>query len=78
MVIGKDDMEITRLKSNLAKEFEIKYLGSLKYFLGIEVVKSKQGIIISQRKYVVDLLKETETAGCKPYSMPIEANHKLK
>ena len=43
----------------MAKEFEIKDLGSLKYFLGIEVARSKQGIFISQRKYVLDLLQET-------------------
>jgi len=41
VVIGNDEVEIAKWKKNLAKEFEIKELGSLKYFLGIEVAKSK-------------------------------------
>ena len=38
----------------------------MKYFLGMEVARSKQGIIISQWKYTLDLLKETGILGCKP------------
>lgn len=65
-------------KNALAREFEIKDLGSLRYFLGVEVARSIQGIFLSQQKYVVDLLKEVEMVGCKPCLTPIEANHKLK
>ena len=32
----------------------------MKYFLGVEVMKSEQRILISQRKYVLDMLSETE------------------
>ncbi|RDX84623.1 Copia protein, partial [Mucuna pruriens] len=55
----------------------MKELGKLKYFLGIEVAYSKQGIFISQRKYVLDLLKETGKLGCKISRVPIEQNHKI-
>ncbi|CAA6664338.1 unnamed protein product [Spirodela intermedia] len=44
----------------LAKEFDIKTLGRLKYFMGIEVAHSSKGIFISQRKYIADLLKDIE------------------
>ena len=40
----------------------------LRYFSGIEVIRSKHGIFLSQRKYVLDLLSETEKLGVKPYS----------
>ena len=50
----------------------MKDLKKLKYFLGIEVAYFKQGIFISQRKYVLDLLKETEKLGCKVTCVPIE------
>ena len=46
-------------------EFEKKELGKLKYFLGIEVARSKEGIFVSQQKYVLDLLKESGMLGCK-------------
>ncbi|XP_028078312.1 uncharacterized protein LOC114280180 [Camellia sinensis] len=77
VVTGNDEEEVTHLKMLLAKEFEIKDLGSLRYFLGIEVVRSDKGIFISQRKYILDLLKETGVLGCRPADSPIEANHHL-
>lgn len=43
----------------LAHEFEVKDLGELKYFLAMEIARSKAGIVVSQRKYVLDLLQET-------------------
>ena len=54
MVTGNDEREKHELKQILVIEFEIKELGKLKYFLGIEVVYSTQGIFISQQKYVTD------------------------
>jgi hypothetical protein len=57
--------------------FEIKDLASLKYFLSIEVARSKHGIFISQRKYVLDLLKEIGMLGCKATDNPVEVNVKL-
>ena len=43
----------------MGDEFEIKDLGNLTHFLGMEVARSKEGIFVSQRKYTIDLLKET-------------------
>ncbi|XP_057747343.1 secreted RxLR effector protein 161-like [Arachis stenosperma] len=56
----------------------MKDLGKLKYFLGIEVAYSRQGIFISQRKYILDLLKEIGKLGCKITGVPIEQNHRTK
>ena len=58
-------------------EFEMKDLGQLRYFLGIEVARSKQGFSLSQRKYVQDLLRETGMLACKHIATPIEINHRL-
>ncbi|WVZ66205.1 hypothetical protein U9M48_015462 [Paspalum notatum var. saurae] len=60
IITGDDTLEIARLKSNLSKEFEVKDLGQLRYFLGIEIARSPRGIVLSQRRYVLDLLDETE------------------
>ncbi|KAJ4721114.1 Retrovirus-related Pol polyprotein from transposon TNT 1-94 [Melia azedarach] len=78
ILTGNDEKEARRLKEELNKEFEIKDLGNLGYFLGIEVARSRKGIFLSQRKYVTDLLKETGMLGCKAVGTPIEVNHKLE
>ncbi|WVZ24536.1 hypothetical protein V8G54_003080 [Vigna mungo] len=77
IVSGDDKKEQQVLSECLATEFEIKTLGRLKYFLGIEVAHSKKGIFISQQKYITDLLKETGKTGCRPASTPVDPNIKL-
>nr|GEY82962.1 putative reverse transcriptase, RNA-dependent DNA polymerase [Tanacetum cinerariifolium] len=77
IITGNDEEEMTRLRTNLFKEFEMKDLGRLKYFLGIEVLRSKQGIFICQKKYVFDLLAETGMIDCKPVDTPMMVNQKL-
>ncbi|KAK2981315.1 hypothetical protein RJ640_007016 [Escallonia rubra] len=77
IVTGNDSDEKEALRKYLANEFEIKDLGKLKYFLGIEVARSKEGIFVSQQKYVLDLLEETGKLGCRPSDTPIEPNHRL-
>ncbi|XP_038882262.1 uncharacterized protein LOC120073491 [Benincasa hispida] len=74
---GDDDVEVTRLKTEMAREFEIKDLGKLRYFLGIERARSKEGISVSQQKYTLDLLKETGMIGCIPIDTPVECNTKI-
>ena len=56
----------------------MKDLGRLKYFLGIEVLRSNKGIFISQTKYVLDLLAETGMLDCKPVETPMMMNHGLQ
>ncbi|CAL9022009.1 unnamed protein product, partial [Prunus brigantina] len=77
IVTGDDTVEIEELQKRLASEFEMKDLGSLKYFLGVEVTRSKHGLFLSQRKYVMDLLADTGMLDCKPADTPIVENHKL-
>ena len=50
----------------------MKDLGSLKYFLRIEVSWSSSGIFLSQRKYALDLLQETGMSGCQLVNALIE------
>ena len=86
IVTRSDVAETNKLKESLACEFEIQKiknkinkikLGNLRFFLNIEVVRSRQGIFLSQRKYTLDLLKETRMLGCKLSDTPIDTNHKL-
>ncbi|RVW66052.1 Retrovirus-related Pol polyprotein from transposon RE1 [Vitis vinifera] len=83
LIVYVDDMVVTRndpeerkaLQNYLSREFEMKDLGPLKYFLGIEVSRSSEGIFLSQRKYALDLLQETGMSGCQPVNTPIEEAH---
>ncbi|GKE23920.1 ribonuclease H-like domain-containing protein, partial [Tanacetum coccineum] len=59
IVINCNDLaEIEKFKVFLKSRFQIKDLGKLKYFLGIEVLDNKEGICLSQRKYCLELLHE--------------------
>ena len=49
----------------------------LKYFLGIEIKRSKQGLLLSQRKYVLYMLSETGKLGAKRCSTPMAPNIEL-
>jgi Reverse transcriptase (RNA-dependent DNA polymerase) len=77
VITGNDESGITSLKQHLNENFDIKDLGKLKYFLGIEVARSNKGLFLSQRKYVIDMLKETGKLGVKPANTPMEYNSKF-
>ena len=49
----------------------------MKYFLGIEVTQSEDGIFISQTKYANDVLKIFKMMNCKPTVTPIVTGTKL-
>ncbi|MCO5565045.1 hypothetical protein L7F22_018715 [Adiantum nelumboides] len=56
----------------------MKDLGELRYFLGIEIIHTKEGIWLSQRQYALDILSKYGMADCKPISMPLDQNVKLR
>lgn len=55
----------------------MKDLGKLKYFLGLEVARGKEGIFLSQRKYALDIVIEAGLLGYKLVFLPMEQNHGL-
>jgi hypothetical protein len=71
IVAGNNLKQIQELKTYLGNCFKLKDLGVLKYFLGIEVAHSAQGIFLSQRKYVLEILEETSFLGAKPSSLGV-------
>ena len=77
LITGSDVTEASRLSAALARAFEIKALGPLRYFLGLEVAYSSRGIFVSQQHYTVDLLKLTGMTDCAPVRTPIDPNVKL-
>jgi hypothetical protein len=68
---------IVECKRRLALEFEMKYLGLMHYFLGLEVWQSPERIFLNQGKYTVKILKRFDMLECKPMNTPMEAKLKL-
>ncbi|CAM8877711.1 unnamed protein product [Rhodiola kirilowii] len=77
IITGTSDSLISEVKSFIHQKFQIKDLGPLKYFLGLEVARSSNGIFLNQRKYVVELLEEHNMTDYKPSKTPLELKHKL-
>lgn len=72
MIITSNDLEkIARIQNELAIDFKMKNLSKIKYFLGIEVSRTKDDIFIFEQKYVLDLLLEVELLECKHIDTPI-------
>ncbi|XP_017441205.1 uncharacterized mitochondrial protein AtMg00810-like [Vigna angularis] len=72
-----DSNEIESIKAHLDHEFSIKNLGKLRYFLGLEISRSFTGIVVNQRKYALELLKENDMLAAKPISTPMEPSTKF-
>ncbi|XP_009776535.2 uncharacterized mitochondrial protein AtMg00810-like [Nicotiana sylvestris] len=78
MLITGDSLKlIEETKSHLQQSFKMKDLGELKYFLGIEFARSKQGILMHQRKYTLELISETDIAAAKLAITPLDVYMKL-
>ena len=68
---------IANTKRNLANEFEMKELGMMHYFLGMEVSQSVDGIFLGQGKYAVEIMKRFGMIDCKSMTTPMASNLKL-
>ncbi|WZZ15660.1 hypothetical protein YC2023_108749 [Brassica napus] len=77
IITGSDKAGIKATKEFLKSVFDIKDLGEMKYFLGIEICRSKEGLFMCQRKYTMDMLKETDVLGGKVAKTPLEEGYKV-
>ncbi|RVW39413.1 Retrovirus-related Pol polyprotein from transposon RE1 [Vitis vinifera] len=85
LLVYVDDIIITGTNTNiiqryidlLAQRFSIKDLGVLSYFLGIEVLTTPSSVLLTQRRYISDLLARTKMFGAKPIATPLVPNENL-
>ena len=77
IIKGNRKDKAKHVEDKLIKHFVVKNLGPLKYFLGIEVAQSSRGLLMTQQKYILDLLKDIKILQCHTNGTPIEANHKF-
>ncbi|XP_041020372.1 uncharacterized mitochondrial protein AtMg00810-like [Juglans microcarpa x Juglans regia] len=85
LLVYVDDFIITASKasvvdqfiSDLSLAFPVKDLGTLSYFLGLEITQMNNGLLLSQRKYIKDLLTRSKMLHAKPVTSPMAAALKL-
>lgn len=77
ILAGNNNAACLLFKKYLDSCFQIKDLGPLKYFLGLEASRGPTGLFLSQRKYVLDLLSDSGLIGSKPTDSLMEQNHTL-
>ena len=65
------------LLRDLQHEFALKDLGDLHYFLGIEVKRNQEGLVLSQQKYASDILSRAGMSNCKSIDTPLATSEKL-
>ncbi|GJV78915.1 retrovirus-related pol polyprotein from transposon TNT 1-94 [Tanacetum coccineum] len=65
IVTGNNKGTIDNIICHLGSTFALKDLGSLNYFLGIEIVPHVSGILLSQKKYILELLQSV-VSNCNP------------
>ena len=77
IITGTNTNIIQRCIDLLAQRFSIKDLGVLSYFLGIEVLTTPSGVLLTQRRYISDLLASTKMSGAKPVATPLVTDGNL-
>eukprot|EP00253_Pinus_taeda_P021844 PITA_21844 len=71
LILTGDELLILSCKEDLAREFEVKELGLLHYFLGLEIWQRSDGLFVSQGKYAREILEKFNMQGCKHVDTPL-------
>ena len=77
IVASSSSRAVEELVKSLREEFAIKDLGNLHYFLGIEVKREEDGLVLLQSKYASDVLARVGMTSCKMVTSPMSSTEKL-
>jgi hypothetical protein len=77
IVTSSSDHAITILVQDLNKNFAIKDLGDLHFFLGIEVKRNHNGLVLTQEKYATELLNKVGMHDCKSAPTPLSSTEQF-
>eukprot|EP00253_Pinus_taeda_P024925 PITA_24925 len=74
LILTGDDQLIQSCKEDLAREFKMKDMGLMHYFLGMEVWQKDDEVFVSQGKYANEILRHFHMEKCKPMQTPLAGN----
>ena len=77
IVTGNHPSFISSLIHSLSQEFDLKDLGRLHYFLGLQINYTSAGLFVHQSKYAFDLFHKFSMSECKPCKTPCFPNTHL-
>lgn len=77
LIMSRNLEEIKRFGADLNKKFAIKDLGDVKRCLGIDFERNENGIMLTQKTYIREILQRFGMEECKPSSTPLDAGAKL-
>lgn len=77
IIVASLTQEAVALLSDLEKDFALKDIDDLNDFLGIQVQRSKRGVLLSQERCVSDILQRANMMTCKPIQTPLATSEKL-
>jgi hypothetical protein len=77
VITGGNQQDIYKFKQEMKSTFQMSDLGLSKYYLGLEVMQSKEGITVCQRAYATKILDVAGLSDCKPSETPMEPRLKL-
>eukprot|EP00253_Pinus_taeda_P011386 PITA_11386 len=78
LILIGDDQLIKSCKEDLAREFEMKDMGLMHYFLGMELWQKDGEVFVSQGKYAKEIFRRFHLEKCKPMQTPIASNRRTK
>ncbi|MCO5571350.1 hypothetical protein L7F22_025088 [Adiantum nelumboides] len=79
LIIGDHNVKLSANEDQVLEDVTMyRQIGELRYFLGIEIIHTKEGIWLSQRQYALDMLSKYGMANCKPISIPLDQNVKFR
>ncbi|OMO68753.1 Integrase, catalytic core [Corchorus capsularis] len=77
ILTGNNDEFLKKFSAALSSKFSLKDLGHFNYFLGVEVETRNNGIFLSHRKYITDILDKANMSGAKTSTTPMSTTTAL-
>jgi hypothetical protein len=78
ILTGNNSTFVASIIDQLGQKFSLKDLGPLHFFLGVEVIPTKEGLFLTQHKYIRDMLSKTSMDGAKDVTTPLSTLVSLK